>query len=139
MRSALPGTAGMRLNIGDAMATILVIDDSATARKWIAREIRKILPAAEIAEAPSGDAAYIVVQTRRFDLVTVDFNMPGMNGLEFIEKFRALNHDTPLVMITANLQQTIVDRARALKTEVVGKPITEAALKGIFQQSGLLP
>jgi CheY-like chemotaxis protein len=121
------------------MTTILVIDDSSTARKWIAREVRKHLPQAEIVESPSGDAGLVLVKSTTFDLVTVDFNMPGLNGIEFIQQLRAFNPSIPVAMITANTQQTNIDRARALKAELYGKPLTEAVVGELLRKAGLSP
>ena len=69
--------------------------------------------------------------TKQPDLVIVDYMMPGMDGLEFIQRFRALEgcEEVPILMITANDQKQV--RYRALDSganDYVVKPFNFAVL-----------
>jgi DNA-binding NtrC family response regulator len=51
--------------------------------------------------APSGDAALALLGKQQVDLIVSDFKMPGMNGLQFLEKARVLAPQVPRIMMTA--------------------------------------
>jgi two-component system chemotaxis response regulator CheY len=65
----------------------LVVDDSRVVRK-VARRILEDL-GFEVAEAGDGVEALAWVRTTMPDLVLLDWNMPAMNGLEFLRQLRA--------------------------------------------------
>jgi two-component system KDP operon response regulator KdpE len=77
--------------------TILVVDDEP--------QIRRVLRATlssngyEVIEAQSGQEAIEMVVTERPELILLDVNMPGMNGLEACNKIR-MSFDGPLIMVT---------------------------------------
>jgi len=77
--------------------TILVVDDEP--------QIRRVLRAAlssngyEVIEAQSGQEAIEMVVTERPELILLDVNMPGMNGLEACNKLR-MSFDGPIIMVT---------------------------------------
>ena len=80
---------------------VLVVDDSAVMR----RVIRNMLQSAgleEIDEAANGDAGLALLRKREIGLVLTDWNMPVMNGLEFIKAIRSERQfeDLPVVMVT---------------------------------------
>lgn len=49
--------------------------------------------------------------------------MAGKNGLELLAEIRALHINTPVAIITANVQSEIIDSTRALKGTFMSKPI----------------
>ncbi len=72
-----------------------------------------------------------VLRFESFDIVVVDYMMPKVDGLEFIKRFREMDHDTPVVMITA-ADENIELQLKALDagaTDFLNKPINGA----IFQ------
>jgi len=56
----------------------------------------------EIETASNGTDAYLAVLRARPDLVLLDINMPGMNGLQVLKQIRALDRSLPVIMVTAN-------------------------------------
>jgi two-component system chemotaxis response regulator CheY len=109
---------------------ILLVDDSSVMRKIVARAIRQTgLDVDVTAEAGNGKEALTVLQGQPVDLVVCDWNMPEMNGLEFISEARK-THKTPIMMLTTEgtadkSQQAMAAGADAYLT----KPFTPETLQ----------
>lgn len=117
--------------------TVLIIDDSKLARIVTGKHLTALQPDWEKVEASNADEALSVVSGRKVDLALIDFNMPGKNGLELAGELRALYPTMPLAVITANVQDEIISRARAVNAAFVAKPITEDALRGFISGAAL--
>ncbi|MBL9076346.1 MAG: response regulator [Planctomycetes bacterium] len=79
---------------------ILLVDDSSVMRKLVTRAIRQTgLDVEVVAEAGNGKEALTALRSQPIDLVFCDWNMPEMNGLEFVVEARK-SHQTPIVMLT---------------------------------------
>ena len=118
---------------------VLIIDDSKLARMAVAKLLSKLHPDWPRIEAANGDEANTALEAEHPDFVLLDFNMPGRNGLELAADFRKLRPSMPVALITANIQQEIVERAKAIGAEFLPKPLTEAALQNyLARATGLL-
>jgi signal transduction histidine kinase/ActR/RegA family two-component response regulator len=98
----------------------------------------------EVAKAASGAEALAAMAERSFDLILLDIQMPGMTGVEVLEKLRAgdsPNRDAPVVALTADV--TSGGRKRYLElgfTEHSPKPIQiEALMESITRALAALP
>jgi CheY-like chemotaxis protein len=120
------------------MATaILIVDDSKLARLVAGKTIKALQPEWERLEASNAEEALAIVAARQVDVALLDFNMPGMNGLELAAALRALRPTMPLALITANVQDEVIARARAVNAAFVGKPLTEEGLRGFLSGAAL--
>jgi CheY-like chemotaxis protein len=117
--------------------TVLIVDDSKLARIVTAKNIHALQPDWDRVEASNADEALSVLAARKIDLALLDYNMPGKNGLELASELRALYPTMPLAVITANVQDEIVNRTRAVNATFVAKPITEDALRGFISGAAL--
>ena len=108
----------------------LVIDDSRTVRAIIGKTLRD--EGLEVVEAANGlEGLERLGQPPGFELVLVDWNMPQMNGLEFIRAVRAdRTYDAVrIMMVTTETEQEQVIRAlEAGANEYVMKPFTKEIL-----------
>jgi len=79
---------------------VLIVDDSATMRSLI-REMLRHDPAIEVA-GEAGDAleARVAIKALNPDVITLDVEMPKMNGLEFLDKIMRLR-PTPVIMVSS--------------------------------------
>lgn len=68
--------------------TVLVVDDQQTMR-GLARQCLKKIGVIDVALAASGDAAFDMLQTKKFDIVISDLNMPGISGIELAQKIKS--------------------------------------------------
>lgn len=106
----------------------LIVDDSRSMRMVLSRIVKDLGYSAE--EAEDGDGALASLRNGKdISLVLVDFNMPGMDGLEFIK--RARNEGThgafKIVMVTSDLN--IVEKAlEAGADEFISKPFERDAV-----------
>lgn len=100
------------------MAKILVVDDEPDMRF----AVNLVLSQAGhvVYEGASGEEAVAQVRARQdLDLLLLDMRMPGMTGLEAIEKIRTFNQDLPVIMVTAFKEKGLADRAVAAGAAMV--------------------
>jgi response regulator RpfG family c-di-GMP phosphodiesterase len=85
------------------MSKILLVDDQAINLLYLTKTLQR-LPNAITTTSTSADEALQICENSRWDLVVADYMMPGMNGLEFIRKFRTMlgGEQTPVLMVTAS-------------------------------------
>ena len=59
----------------------------------------------------NGRDALELVESRHFDLVILDENMPGITGLETLQRIKEIRPQTPVIMITKSEEENIMDQA----------------------------
>ena len=116
---------------------VLIVDDSRLARMVIASALRRIQPDCELVEATGADDALAAIAAGSVDIALVDFNMPGMDGLELVAKIRKGHPGMPVAVVSANLQEEIIGRARELNAAFVAKPLTDEALAAFLSGAAL--
>lgn len=83
-----------------AASRILVVDDEAAERITLGEVLR--LEGFRVALAASGEEALtLAAQGDPFDLVILDLRLPGLNGLQVLEKLHKTNPETVVILITA--------------------------------------
>jgi CheY-like chemotaxis protein len=115
----------------------LIVDDSRLARMTMASAFRRIQPDWELVEATNADDALAAISGHSVDIALVDFNMPGMDGLELVAKIRNAHPGMPVAVVSANVQEEIVARARELNAAFVAKPLTDEALAAFLSGATL--
>jgi two-component system chemotaxis response regulator CheY len=124
---------------GESPATCLVVDDSRTVRKAARRILEKL--GFTVAEAVDGAAALAACRAALPRAVLLDWNMPVMDGLQFLRAARAeFGPDQPIVVLctTEAAMDRIVEALDAGAQEYVMKPFDEGILRDKFVQVGLL-
>jgi len=119
------------------MSTVLIVDDSKLARIVVGKAVAAVHPDWSRMEAASAQEAEQQLDKGGVDLMIVDYNMPGCNGLELAERVRARFADMPIALATANVQDEIMAKARAINVTFVPKPITEDGLRGFLSGAAL--
>jgi DNA-binding NarL/FixJ family response regulator len=107
---------------------VLIVDDSKLARMSIARLLNTLRPAWIRIEATNAAEAMACQTRENCDVALLDFNMPGRDGLALAAELHALKPGMPQAIISANAQDEIVARAKALDTNFLPKPLTEQVL-----------
>lgn len=112
------------------MKTCLVVDDSKVIRK-VARHILETLDY-QISEAGDGREALEVMRGNPPDVILLDWNMPVMGGMEFLEALNGLGlADRPKVVFctTEHASSSIRDALDAGADEYIMKPFDRETLK----------
>lgn len=119
----------------------LVVDDSRAMRKIIGQILKEY--GFEITEAGNGKEALERLKALgHADLATVDWNMPEMNGFEFVQAVRAdpVYDQVRLLMVTTETETTQVSRAlHAGATEYLMKPFGKEAIADKLTLMGMSP
>ena len=119
------------------MFAVLIVDDSKLARIVLKKVVGALRPDWSACEAVSTEDALAKLQRQGVDLAIVDFNTPGRNGLDFAQDIREGGGLMPIALVTANIQDDGVARARALNVVFVAKPVTEDRLRGFVSGADL--
>jgi CheY-like chemotaxis protein len=115
---------------------ILVVDDVAINRAILRRMLAK--DGHRVTEAANGYDALQASHQNRFDLIFLDIEMPGMNGLEVCQQLRSAagpNQSAYIVALTGYAFQTDIDRALSAGMSAhMAKPILVQSLKRMIEQ-----
>lgn len=112
---------------------LLIVDDSRVSRMIIKSKVASLGVDWELQEAVSGDAALEQAPHWRPDFVTMDVNMPGLNGFDAAQRLLALLPQVCVVLLTANVQESSRERADLLGIHFVPKPVTETAIEQVVR------
>lgn len=110
---------------------VLVVDDSATMRKILKHQLSR-LGYLNVVEAENGRQGLEKLSQEPIDLVILDWNMPEMNGLQFLQAVRAKEvfKDLPIVMLTTvSTLDEVMAAAKAGVNAYIVKPFTGDVLR----------
>lgn len=103
---------------------VLVVDDSPSMRAMLTRLLNQDPQIEVIGAAPEPHAAREMIKTLNPDVITLDIEMPGMDGLSFLEKIMRLR-PMPVVMcstLTARGAEATIEALRLGAVDCIGKP-----------------
>lgn len=119
----------------------MVVDDSRAIRLILTRTLKEL--GFDVCQAASGDEALTMLATEsaQMSFVLVDWNMPGISGLEFVRQARCnpATASLPLVMVTTETEiEQMVTALQAGANEYVMKPFTREIIADKLRLLGLL-
>jgi CheY-like chemotaxis protein len=114
---------------------VLVVDDSLTMRSIV----RKILVASrfrlDLAEAQEGIDALRQIASGKFDLVFLDYNMPGLNGVETLSEIKRQCPELHVVIMTSTADAGVAERAhRAGAAAFLKKPFYPSDIDAVLHR-----
>jgi two-component system chemotaxis response regulator CheY len=121
------------------MKTCLVVDDSSVIRK-VARRILEGLDF-QIAEAENGEEAIESCKRTLPDAILLDWNMPKMDGYDFLRVLRRLPGGDKPKVVFCTTENDVAHIARALHAganEYIMKPFDRDIVEAKFQEVGLI-
>jgi two-component system, chemotaxis family, chemotaxis protein CheY len=121
------------------MKTCLIVDDSGIIRK-VARRILESL-GFQILEAENGEQALEACKRELPDAILLDWNMPKMDGYDFLRALRRLPGGGQPKIVFCTTENDVAHIARALQAganEYIMKPFDKDIVAEKFQEIGLL-
>lgn len=112
---------------------VLIVDDSRVSRMLARAYLEESRPEWQFFEASCGEDAIALAQKEAIELVTLDVNMPGMSGLVAGERLLQLRPRARIVVLSANVQTSVRQRAEAMGMAFLQKPITEATIARLLE------
>ncbi|MER2320638.1 HD domain-containing phosphohydrolase [Methylobacterium brachiatum] len=108
----------------------LLVDDSATMRLRL-RQMLEAKPDVSVTDYADPAAALVEAQMRAFDLVLVDYHMPTMDGIAFIQQMRTIPHyaQVPIAMVTSDIS----DAVRLAALEAGATDFLDKSMRGVEQ------
>ncbi|AXS42738.1 response regulator [Breoghania sp. L-A4] len=121
------------------MKTCLVVDDSSVIRK-VARRILEDLEFT-ISEAEDGKEALDICRAAMPDAILLDWNMPVMDGMEFLTNLRQEEGGEKPTVVFCTTENDVAHIAKAIRAganEYIMKPFDREIVEAKFQEVGLL-
>ncbi|HTQ40339.1 MAG TPA: sigma-54 dependent transcriptional regulator [Pirellulales bacterium] len=113
---------------------LLLVDDDAEFRGTVAR--RCLRRGFQVQEASSGEDALGMAERRQFDVAVLDMVMPGLSGLQLLEKLKTSNPECEVIMLTG--QGSIETAVQAMKlgaVDFLSKPFPLAELEILIENA----
>jgi DNA-binding NtrC family response regulator len=113
---------------------LLLVDDDAEFRGTVARRCSR--RGFRVREASSGEEALDMAERRQFDVAVLDMVMPGVSGLELLQKLKSSNPECEAIMLTG--QGTIETAVQAMKLgaiDFISKPFPLAELEILIENA----
>ena len=124
---------------GFAMKYCLVVDDSRVIRKVACRILAAL--AFETEEAADGEAALLACRRKMPDAILLDWQMPNMNGIEFLRTLRGERNGSHPVVVFCTTENDVAHITEALGAgadEYIMKPFDSSIIEAKFAEVGLV-
>ena len=113
--------------------TLMIIDDSKVSRMMIKAIVSDKRPELNILEASNADEAINLSKDMSIDFFSVDYNMPGIDGLELISQLKKYFTDSKFTLLTANIQEATHNKAKSVGAMCINKPISEDSITKMLE------
>ncbi len=120
-----------------AKVKAVVVDDQMTIRSLVRTALQQI-GILDIREYPTAQEAFLDLKVRPAHVILSDYNMPGMDGLEFLRAIRAdaATKAHAFILLTGRADKELVQRAAQFgANNYMVKPFTVAVLKQKLEQT----
>lgn len=119
------------------MTTALIVDDSRLSRMMVQAAIKEIRPEWLTIEASNSDDALNKTQEQQsVDVIILDYNMPGENGITLGVELQQRYPNAFVSMLTANIQESTQRKAHDAGFTFFKKPVTKELVTEIIETSG---
>ncbi|MDY6822728.1 MAG: sigma-54 dependent transcriptional regulator [Thermodesulfobacteriota bacterium] len=116
------------------METILLIDDDEGLTHFLSRFFKR--KGYGVAICHTGEDALATINGESFDLILLDFKMPGLNGLDTLQKIRGTQVKTPIIIMTAyGNTETAIEAMKRGAYDYLSKPFERKELSRIVSEA----
>jgi len=122
---------------------ILIVDDAKTMRKIISNVLKQLgFSPEDLIEAENGEEALKKLEEYENDIgiIFLDWNMPKMNGFEFLQKVRSqekYNHIKIVMVTTETAKKNVIAALKAGANNYIAKPFSPQVLKQKLEQMNI--
>jgi len=113
--------------------SLMIVDDSKVSRMMITTFIKEKKPELKLYEASNSDEALSLSKGKQINFFSVDYNMPGKNGMELISELKKTFPDSRFTLLTANIQDTIHEKAKNIGATCINKPISNESIESMLE------
>jgi DNA-binding NarL/FixJ family response regulator len=106
---------------------IVLVDDHRLVRAGIRALLEKTPQGEVVGEAADGREAFALIEKQRPDIVLIDIAMPGLNGLDAVDRIKKEWPETKVIILSMHANEEYV--VRALRSDVSGYLIKDAAVE----------
>jgi two-component system chemotaxis response regulator CheY len=110
------------------MKNVMVVDDSRIMRNIVKNTFELLKMPSNYLEAANGEDAFKILLEQKIDLILLDWNMPGLSGIDFLKKVRAMDQykSIPIIMVTSeSAKLNVVEAIKSGITAYITKPIDD--------------
>lgn len=112
----------------------LVVDDSAVMRKVLIGALGRA-GITDVDQAADGQEAVAAAESKEYNLVLMDWNMPNMLGIDAVRTIRANGKTMPIIMVTTEAEKSrVIDALKAGAQNYVIKPFEPATIVNKIQE-----
>ena len=120
------------------MTKIMVVDDSLIMRNIVKNTFSELKIPFTCLEAGDGKQAYKLLEINNdISIVFLDWNMPGMDGIEFLKKVRSMPEykELPVIMVTSERGKfSVLEALQSGATDYMVKPVQEKVFREKVQE-----
>lgn len=115
------------------MPKVLIADDSMFQRSALTKAVKSL--GYEVIEAKNGQECLDAVTEHAPDVLLLDLNMPVLNGFEVLEALQKRESTVPVVVISADIQESSRERCRKLGArDILSKPFPAQKLTALLTE-----
>ena len=124
---------------------ILIADDHCVVRSGVIKSIASFFPKAEFGEAWNAAIVFRLINEAKWNLVILDINMPGRNGLEILKEIKEHHPDIPVIIFSMYPEDQFAVRAiksgasAYITKDISSKKLAEAIKKILMGERYLTP
>lgn len=130
---------GMAVVLGEQQMRLLIIDDDQALSRFLRRELKMQQYTAD--NAYDGESALELLRRSSYDLMILDLNLPGMDGLDLLQQTRLIDPGLPVLVLTArNRKEDLVQALERGADDCLVKPFSfqelQARLRSLLRRRG---
>lgn len=109
---------------------VLIVDDSSFMRTLLSKIFSNTSGVGEIYQANNGNEALTTYKDKRPDLVTMDIDMPEMDGIEAAKQIKSIDPNAKIVMVSSSDKKNTRDEAEKIGvSQYIRKPFDRLEIK----------